>query len=41
MEAATGMRLLEDGTLQLQDASEWEARRGRTSDGTAVRASLR
>jgi eukaryotic-like serine/threonine-protein kinase len=41
IEAATGMRLLEDGTLQVLDASEWDARRGTTSDGTAARTSLR
>jgi WD40 repeat protein len=40
IEADTGMRLLEDGTLQALDASEWDARRERTSDGT-TRTSLR
>ena len=41
VEAATGMRLLEDGTLQVLDASEWDARRESRSDGTADRTSLR
>ena len=41
IQVATGMRLLDDGTLHVLDASEWDARRERTSDGTAARTSLR
>ena len=37
IEAATGMLLLEDGSLQVLDASQWDARRGKISDGTADR----
>jgi hypothetical protein len=40
IEAATGMRLLEDGTLPLPDASERDAPRGMTAEGAAARTSL-
>ena len=40
IEAATGMQLLEDGTLHILEASELDERRARMSAGAAAASSL-
>jgi hypothetical protein len=40
IEAATGMLLLEDATLHILDASDWDERRAKMAAGAAARVGL-
>jgi eukaryotic-like serine/threonine-protein kinase len=40
IEAATGMLLLEDGTLHILDASDWDERRAKMAAGAAAGVGL-